>query len=80
MIFSTSVIGRASVVTGAGDTSPAMRALLYVKRPPCRTTSALIGSSPFVNSSIEIASPRLMRSRMEKSVVVSSPMFWQFCP
>jgi hypothetical protein len=80
MIFSARVIGRRSVVIGGGATSPARRARLYAKSPPKRTTSRLMASSPLVNSSIETSSPRRSRARTAGSVVVRSPMFWQFCP
>ena len=80
MIFSQSVIGRGAVVISGGETSPARRALLYVKSPPYSTTSALMRSRPLVNSETGISSPRATRSRTPKSVVVKRPMFWQFCP
>jgi hypothetical protein len=79
-IFSARVMGRAGVVRAGGDTSPAVRALLYSNSPPYRTMSAEMGSSPRVNSARGMASPRAIRGKRPKSVLVSSPMFCAFCP
>ena len=80
MIFSTIVMGRAPVSIAGGATSPRSRSLLYSKSPPARTMSALMRSSPSVNSRIGMASPRTIRGIRPKSVLVSRPMFCEFCP
>ncbi len=67
-----------AVVMAGGVRSPAMRSLEYSKSPPALTMSAEMSSSPRVNSSRGMASPRAMRSTSPKSVLVSSPMFWAF--
>ena len=77
-IFSQRVIGRGDVVIAGGVVFPARRALLYAKSPPCSTMEALMASSPLVNSSIGMASPRWMRGTRDRSVLVSRPMFWAF--
>ncbi len=83
-IFSASVIGRVAggvppcaAVRGI-VTRPCRRATLNSKSPPCSMIWRVMSSVPRVNSSSAISSPARMRSRMPKSVVVSTPRFWQF--
>ena len=64
---------------GAGTVArPCIRATLNSKRPPYSMIWRVISSLPRVNSSSWSGSPRAMRSATPKSVVVSTPRFWQF--
>ena len=77
-IFSPRVIGRGRVAGGVSTTAPCRRATLKLNRPPYSMMPRVISPSPAVKALSGIASPRRTVSSSEKSVVVSTPRFWQF--
>ncbi len=78
-IFSASVIGRTGRAGSSGACAPLSRARLYANSPPASTIAREMADSCAENWDSSRASPCSSRSSREKSVLVSKPMFWQFC-